>query len=349
METLKLNNTPVRTSRNFGINNIELKDIELPENLKEFKNVEIINEGCNLEKSVSNKKLVYGNGKILEENILKNANSSLKIISNSKKSNIKIKYNFDDESLELIDNIEIIANSNVNVVIEYSSKAKEKCFHNGIIRVIANENAKANITLINLLNGETNNFYSIENEINNKAEVNYTIIDIGAKNSISNYYSNMLGSSSKNNLKTIYLGTKNEVKDINYIAEIRGENSNVDIDVQGALKDESKKHFKGTIDFKKGCKKSKGNENEFCILLSDKAKSLALPMLLCTEDDVEGNHSTASGKVDNKDLFYIMSRGLSYKEAIRLIVKAKFNQIIQTIKDEELKEEILNEIDRRID
>lgn len=349
METLKLNNTPVRTSRNFGINNIELKDIELPENLKEFKNVEIINEGCNLGKSVSNKKLVYGNGKTLEENILKNANSSLKIISNSKNSNIKIKYNFDDENLELIDNIEIIANSNVNVVIEYSSKTKEKCSHNGIIRVIANENAKANITLINLLNGESNNFYSIENEINNKAEVNYTIIDIGAKNSISNYYSNMLGSSSKNNLKTIYLGTKNEVKDINYIAEIRGENSNVDIDVQGALKDESKKHFKGTIDFKKGCKKSKGNENEFCILLSDKAKSLALPMLLCTEDDVEGNHSTASGKVDNKDLFYIMSRGLSYKEAIRLIVKAKFNQIIQTIKDEELKEEILNEIDRRID
>ena len=349
METLKLNNTPVRTSRNFGINNIELKDIGLPENLKEFKNVEIVNEGCSLEKSVSNKKLVYGNGKILEENILKNANSSLKIISNSKNSNIKIKYNFDDGNLELIDSIEIIANSNVNVVIEYSSNTKEKCFHNGIIRVIAKENAKANITLINLLNGESNNFYSIENEINNKAEVNYTIIDIGAKNSISNYYSNVLGSSSKNNLKTIYLGTKNEVKDINYIAEIRGENSNVDIDVQGALKDESKKHFKGTIDFKKGCKKSKGNENEFCILLSDKAKSLALPMLLCTEDDVEGNHSTASGKVDNKDLFYIMSRGLSYKEAIRLIVKAKFNQIIQTIKDEELKEEILNEIDRRID
>ena len=261
METLKLNNTPVRTSRNFGINNIELTDIGLPENLKEFKNVEIVNEGCSIEKSVSNKKLVYGNGKILEENILKNENSSLKIISNSKNSNIKIKYNFDDKNLELIDNIEIIANSNVNVVIEYSSNTKEKCFHNGIIRVIANENVKANITLINLLNGESNNFYSIENEINNKAEVNYTIIDIGAKNSISNYYSNVLGSSSKSNLKTIYLGTKNEVKDINYIAEIRGENSNVDIDVQGALKDESKKHFKGTIDFKKGCKKSKGNEN----------------------------------------------------------------------------------------
>lgn len=83
--------------------------------------------------------------------------------------------------------------------------------------------------------------------------------------------------------------------------------------------------------------------------MSDEARSLALPMLLCTEDDVEGNHSTASGKVDNKDLFYIMSRGISYKEAIKLIVKAKFNQIIETIKDDELKEEIIKEIDRRLD
>ena len=139
------------------------------------------------------------------------------------------------------------------------------------------------------------------------------------------------------------------MKDINYIVDINGQESSVNIDVQGALKDESKKHFKGTIDFKKGCKKAKGNENEFCILLSDKAKSLALPMLLCTEDDVEGNHSTASGKVDNKDLFYIMSRGISYKDAIKLLVKAKFNQIIQTIKDEQLKQEILEQIDRRLD
>lgn len=88
-----------------------------------------------------------------------------------------------------------------------------------------------------------------------------------------------------------------------------GQKSFVDIDVQGALKENAKKNFKGTIDFKKGCKKAKGNENEFCMLLSEKAKSLALPMLLCTEDDVEGNHSTASGKVDEEQLFYIMTRG----------------------------------------
>ena len=40
------------------------------------------------------------------------------------------------------------------------------------------------------------------------------------------------------------------------IAELRGKKTNIDIDVQGALKDSAKKNFKGTIDFKKGAKKS---------------------------------------------------------------------------------------------
>ena len=129
---------------------------------------------------------------------------------------------------------------------------------------------------------------------------------------------------------------------------IYNKKTNIDIDVQGALRDSAKKNFKGTIDFKKGCKKAKGNENEYCMLLSDKAKSIALPMLLCTEDNVEGNHSTASGKIDNNQLFYIMSRGLSYKEAVKLIVKANFNKIIERITDEELKNEVLNEIDNKL-
>mgnify|MGYP000251411645 CR=1 FL=1 len=103
------------------------------------------------------------------------------------------------------------------------------------------------------------------------------------------------------------------------------------------------------IAIKKGCKKATGNENEFCTLLSDKAKSIALPMLLCSEEVVEGNHSSAAGKVEEKELFYIMSRGFNLKEAMKLIVKAKFNKIIENIINERLKEEILEEIDKRLD
>ena len=348
MEKLKVNDTPVRTARNFKINNIEV-ELEIPEKIAEFKNVEIINEKSTIDSEVSNLPLTYGNGKILEELNYETANSKIRIQTSSKKENIKIRYNFDNDNLNLINQIEIIATGDTNVIIEYKSQTTQKCLHNGIIRTIANENAKLNVTIVNLLNEKSDNFEAIENKLEKNSTVNYTIIDIGGKTSVSNYYSNAIGENADNDLKSIYLGIGEQRKDINYIAELRGTKTNIDIDVQGALKDSAKKNFKGTIDFKKGSKKAKGNENEYCMLLSDKAKSIALPMLLCTEEDVEGNHSTASGKVDEKQLFYIMTRGISYKEAVKLIVKSKFNKIIERISDEDLKEEVLSEIDKRLD
>ncbi len=348
MEKLKVNDTPVRTARNFKINNIEV-ELDLPEKIAEFKNVEIINDKSIIDNEVSNTSLTYGTGKILEELNYETANSKIRIQTSNKKENIKIRYNFDDNNLNLINQIEIIANGDTNVIIEYKSQTSQKCLHNGIIRTIVNENAKLNVTIVNLLNENSDNFEAIENRLEKNSKVNYTIIDIGGKTSISNYYSNIIGENADNDLKSIYLGIGEQRKDINYIAELRGTKTNIDIDVQGALKDEAKKNFKGTIDFKKGSKKAKGNENEYCMLLSDKAKSIALPMLLCTEEDVEGNHSNASGKVDEKQLFYIMTRGISYKEAVKLIVKSKFKKIIERILDEELKDEILGEIDKRLD
>ena len=348
MEKLKVNDTPVRTARNFKINNIEV-ELEIPEKIAEFKNVEIINDKSIIDNEVSNTSLTYGTGKILEELNYETANSKIRIQTSSKKENIKIRYNFDNDNLNLINQIEIIATGDTNVIIEYKSQTTQKCLHNGIIRTIANENAKLNVTIVNLLNEESDNFEAIENKLEKNSTVNYTIIDVGGKTSVSNYYSNVIGENADNDLKSIYLGIGEQRKDINYIAELRGTKTNIDIDVQGALKDSAKKNFKGTIDFKKGSKKAKGNENEYCMLLSDKAKSIALPMLLCTEEDVEGNHSTASGKVDEKQLFYIMTRGISYKEAVKLIVKSKFNKIIERILDEKLKNEILSEIDKRLD
>ena len=347
MEKLKLNETPVRTSSNFLINNIKLENVVIPEKLEMFQNV-MVTGTESFNKDINKQHLNYGLSEELEENVFYKANSQI-AIKVKENDNIKVTYDFDDDNLQLVNQIDICATGNANIIIEYKSSTNKECFHNGVIKVFAKENAKLNITVINLLNSNSEHFEAMENILEDNSDLNYTIIDIGGKNSIQNYYSNIIGKSAKNDLKTIYLGSENQIKDINYIAELRGQKSFVDIDVQGALKENAKKNFKGTIDFKKGCKKAKGNENEFCMLLSEKAKSLALPMLLCTEDDVEGNHSTASGKVDKEQLFYIMTRGLSYKEAVKLIVRANFNKTIERILDEEVKQNIIKEIDERLD
>ncbi len=349
-----INETPVRTSKNFNINNIKLENVNIPEEIPKFKNTKITSDDISkisIKEHVDDINLVYGVNQFFTNQVITSSNEKLNLEVNSKENmETKIDFKFDKENPILLDDIQITANENTKstFIIKYTSEEKIEAYHNAVIRVNAKQNSEINIILVNLINNLSNNFISIENYIEENAKVNYTIIDFGGKNNITNYYSNLIGNKAQNFLNTIYLGKENQLFDLNYIGELRGKHTDINIEVQGALKDNAKKHFKGTIDFKKGCKKATGNENENCMLLSDTAKSLALPMLLCSEEDVEGNHSSSAGKIEDKELFYIISRGIELKEAMKLIVKAKFNKILENIKNEELKSEIINQIDIRL-
>lgn len=136
---------------------------------------------------------------------------------------------------------------------------------------------------------------------------------------------------------------------MNYVVTHRGIRSKSQITTRGALKGEANKIFRGTIDFKRGASKSKGAEDEYCMILSPKAKAKAMPLLLCDEDDVSGEHAAASGKIDENKLFYLMSRGLDYNDARRVIIEGAFNPIIDKVEDEATRNEILVAIKECLD
>lgn len=353
MSNIRLNDTPVRTSKSFNINDIELKDIDIPEKFNEFKNVSIseIGNKSQISKDIDIFKLKYGVGEDFVNQIKNNSNYEAKLELKSKTDKrIDVDFMLDDDNRYLAEllQIEAVEDSKSTIVIKYQAENDVKAFHNGLIKINAKRGSVTNVVILNFLSDKSANFFSLDNTLEEDAKLNYYVMDFGGKTSITNYYSNIIGKNADNQLNVIYLGKDDQVIDLNYIAELYGEKSNINIEVQGALKDKAKKHFKGTIDFKRGCKKATGNENENCMLLSDEARSLALPMLLCSEEDVEGNHSTSSGKIGDKELFYIMSRGFDRKEAIKLMVKAKFNQILEKIPDMELRNHILYEINTRL-
>ena len=350
---LTLNETPIRTAKNYAINNIKLENIEIPENIQEFNGLRFLGDTIDFEILEMNKfiEFKFGNGKFLENQIKDKSNKTISInVTNTNNKELHLTYEFSENNKYLIENIEINLkeNSNSTIVLDYKSIDNTDGYHNSKIKVIANKEAKANIIIINMLNNKSNNFIAIENVLEENADVKYTIVDFGGKNSVTNYYSNLKGDNAKNTLNTVYLGNENQIIDLNYIMECYGKNTNARIDVKGAIKDNCKKHFKGTIDFKKGAKKAIGDEKEYCTILSDTAKSISLPILLCTEEDVEGSHSTACGKIDKKNLFYLMTRGLSKQEAEKLIIRAGFNEIIENIKNEEIRKEILKKIDAKL-
>lgn len=352
MQKLKLNETPVRTSRNFNINNLKLENVPIPVEIEKFENVTIQGENLKVDENCSDFEPRFGLSDFFTKQIKEKANQKLRLqIDDKTGKEVKIDFDFDEENLSLVENIEIIAkeDAKATVIVKYEAKEGLECYHAGRVRVMAEKNAQIHVIFVNFMNTVSHHFMTMENSMAENAKIHDTIVDFGGKNSITNYSSDLDGNCSENAIDTIYLGKENQLFDLNYIGQLRGEKSKIDIEVQGALKDVSQKHFKGTIDFKKGCKKAKGNENEACMLLSDTAKSITLPMLLCAEEDVEGNHSSSAGKIGEKELFYLMSRGLEKKEAMKLMVRARFHKILEKIENEELREAILKEIDERLD
>lgn len=355
-----LNGTPVRTKNWLNINDISIKNIEVEEN-KKFNNINIKNESNgiiikklnNKEEIEINKEFVYGISKELinqgEErfnlgyliNIEKNTNA---------KEPVVIEFNMDNENNLLIDNLTINCeeNSKAKIIIRYKSLDNSVGYHNGICKIFSRKNSDVQVIKVNLLNNNTVNFDSNFSDIENEGNVEFIAVDLGGKYSITNYHGDLIGEKSSSSLKSLYLGYDKKIIDINYVMTHRGKESRSNIVTKGALQDESKKTFRGTIDFKRGASLSSGAESEYCMMLSKKARSKAMPLLLCEEDNVSGEHSASSGKIDENKLFYLMSRGLSYEESKILIVQAAFNPVINAISQENIKEEVLNEVNRRL-
>ena len=363
-----LNKTPIMTNKKYAINSVDL-DFLLPITHEKFDNVEIIYNNVDIICDLRNNnclnntintlntnldEITYGLGEEILNNTKNYSNHILNLNSNSD-GKLDIVYNFDTDNTTLINLINITASHDLDINLIYKmdtdnveKNSKIEGFLNSLLKINVMNNSNVNVNIMNLLNDRSNVLLTIDGNITQGSKALFNIIDLGGINSLQNVYLKTLDDNSSGYINSMYIGNNNEFKDLNYITHLFGKKSKINIDVIGSLNDTSKKNFKGTIDFKKGCKHSIGEEKEHCILLSKSSVSKALPILLCSEEDVQGAHSSSSGSVEADKIYYMMSRGLNKKEAVKLLVKSKFNCILEKIENEEYVELINREIDRRI-
>lgn len=330
-----LNETPIRTSNNFKINDF-IVDLDI--NKTNFNKYDITNVEYN--ESIKNN---FDSKIGLKDDKYLNIDIDIK----ENKDNIFLNYEFDDNNYLVSQiNINLCKNTTSNFVILY--KSKNDAFNNSKIVINASNNSKSNISIINLLSNNSKSFISIENVEKDNADININFIDLGGNLKISNYYGKLDGINSKNNFNNVYMGINEDKIDMNFYLSNNNKNTIGNILSNGSLDNNSIKAFKGTIDFIEGCSKSIGEENENCILLSDTCISRSLPILLCHEEDVQGAHGVSTGKIDESKLFYLMSKGISETAAKKLIINANFNDIINEISNEEIKQLVIEEIDKKL-
>ena len=327
-----LNKTFVKTTNNFKINELNVDIDLLPIKCDRLDITKL--DGISIKSSIKSN---------FDSNIgLKSDkyNSTTIDVLNSVSKNIYVKYNFKEKvflSNELILNLN--ENTDSSFIILFTGGSS---INNFKIVINGKRNSKSNISVINI--SDSNSFISFENELLDNSSVYCNLIDLGGKLRVSNYYSSLIGNNTVNYLNNIYMGLDNNRIDCNYYIKCVGKNTKGYIYSYGVLDDNSYKIFKGTIDFVSGCVNSIGEEIEKCILLSDTCKSKSLPMLLCSEENVIGNHGVSTGKIDKDQIFYLMSKGISEMDSKKLIVMGNFNQIIDNINDKEIKQKIIDKI-----
>ena len=294
-------------------------------------------------------------GAILEDeevlNYLKEAKEARKKEDNKiiyEKENILFASKNDETHMIEIDNNNI-AIKELNIILEENSSSNimilvnennKKTYRDIKIKISGKDNSSANIIIMYGIGRNTFSLDSVYVEGKN-TNIHMTYVFLGSDNQYMKHTTNCM-ENAKIIVDGMYILDDRNILDMMYMAKHEEKNGNTNLLLEGAMLDNSSKLFKGIIDFKKGSTGSVADEKETVMLLSDEAKQKSLPILLSSESDITGNHAATVGKIDEKKLFYLKSRGIDEEEAAGLLILANFEKILLNIYDESLREMIKN-------
>lgn len=231
-------------------------------------------------------------------------------------------------------------NSELTVIMDYSSLPEADGFSQIKTKVIAEPYSKIRLVKVQLLGREYTQIDNTHFDIADGADVDFIQIELGADISFCEAKTDLNGYRSKFTAETAFIANKQRLVDMNYVVNLIAPETETKMTVKGAVTSSSKKVYRGTMNFKNGCHGAKGEETEETLLLSEEAVNKSIPMILCDEENVQGSHGATLGRLGEDELFYMESRGIGAEEAKRMMMNAKISSTASLIPDEDLRKRI---------
>lgn len=231
--------------------------------------------------------------------------------------------------------------SEVTVIIAYTSDKDAKGFQGVSTRLFAEDGARINLINSQLLGDGFVHFDDIGGACLKGGKIDLVTVELGGCKAFSSAYVNLAEKETVFTSNMGYLVRGDHNLDINYVADHRGKKTQALMQFKGVLMDTASKTFRGTVDFKKGSSGSVGDEQEDTLLLSEDVVNKTMPVILCQEEDVEGRHGATIGELGEDILFYMQTRGIDEEEAKRIMIKARLDSVARLIPDPEIMQKTL--------
>ena len=197
-----------------------------------------------------------------------------------------------------------------------------------LTRIVVEAGAKLHLIEMLGVNENQQHLESVGLEIHQDAAVDVKQYALGGSTIGLGLTANLVGARARLDLNNRYHATHEETLDINHLVRMRGTSTRAQLTESGVLNEAAKKTLRATIDLVRGAKDAQGNEIETVMILGDDVVNKTMPVILCDEDDVAGNHGATIGSVSPEQLDYLAARGLSRQAAEQLFVRALFEDAI---------------------
>lgn len=213
------------------------------------------------------------------------------------------------------------------------------------VEVIAQDGAQIKFSAIDRLGENVTAYISRRGKLDDDSMIDWAIGVMNEGNVIADFDSDLFGRGSHADMKVVALSRGKQIQGIDSRVTNYGCNSIGNILQHGVILEKGTLTFNGIGHIIKGAKGADAQQESRVLMLSDKARSDANPILLIDENDVTAGHAASIGQVDPEDMYYLMSRGLDQATAERLVVRGFLGSVIVEIPVKEVRAEMIETID----
>ncbi|MFC5591345.1 Fe-S cluster assembly protein SufD [Sporosarcina soli] len=264
---------------------------------------------------------------------------------------LQVLFLHDDAQASLFNHVIVVAekNSSVTYVENYLSTVEEaKGLVNIVSEVFTGDNAKIVYGAVDVLAEGFTTYVNRRGVTGRDSRIEWALGLMNDSDTISENITHLVGDNSSCDMKTVVVGRGSQRQ--NFTSEIVHWGLDTDgfILKHGVMKEAASSIFNGIGRIAKGATRSNAVQESRVLMLSEKARGDANPILLIDEDDVTAGHAASVGRVDPLQLYYLMSRGISQQEAERLVIHGFLAPVVSKLPIEGVKKQLTEVIERKV-
>jgi Fe-S cluster assembly protein SufD len=239
--------------------------------------------------------------------------------------------------------------SRFTVIEEYASTDEAlEGYSNAVVEIAVEQGAKVEYVSVQNLSHATWHFASHHARVERDAELDWVAGGFGSAKGKVRIQNDLAGPGATSRVTGAYFADGTQHLDFDTFQEHIAPNTTSDFAFKGALRDSASAVWRGMIRVEEDAQKTNAYQENRNLLLSKSAHADSIPGLEILANDVRCTHGATLGQVDREQLFYLMARGLSRAEAERLIVRGFFQDVLDRIELEPVRDALAAALEARI-